>query len=261
MDDDDQQAPERVIALEGGSNFRDLGGYRTTDGRSTRWRLMFRSGALGGLTDGDLAVLDRLGVTALLDLRCREEREIAPGRWTTPRRHVIEYPTEEIFGRALGSEAMTLYATFPRLLSPHVGWVCDRLRRGEPTLVHCSGGQDRTGVVSAVVLAALGVAREDIVADYLMSTALRRPEHEIDLDRVAALAETNHVAAFHLRVVAKHGPEVMLPRPLLDADGRPKLLRALDAIDATWGSVTGYLAQECGLDEHGLAELREHCLT
>ncbi|EJU09778.1 protein tyrosine/serine phosphatase, partial [Sphingomonas sp. LH128] len=69
---------ERVLPLEQGSNFRDVGGYVTKDGHTVKWDKAFRSGAMPLLTDADYALLGQLGIGNVVDLRSIEEREIAP---------------------------------------------------------------------------------------------------------------------------------------------------------------------------------------
>ncbi|HEX2493318.1 MAG TPA: tyrosine-protein phosphatase, partial [Steroidobacter sp.] len=71
----------RVLAFEGGCNFRDVGGYRTHDGGQVRWGKVFRTGVLSYFTVNDHAALLRLGVRAICDLRRAEEREREPTRW------------------------------------------------------------------------------------------------------------------------------------------------------------------------------------
>src|ERR1043165_7444434 len=67
-------SPARHLNLSGASNFRDLGGYPTRDGRSIRWRQIFRSNHLGHLTGDDVAVVRGLGVTSAFDFRGVTER-------------------------------------------------------------------------------------------------------------------------------------------------------------------------------------------
>ena len=260
-DKSSKMSDRRVVPLEGGSNFRDIGGYRSADGRSVRWRHLFRSGAMGKLTERDIETLDGLDMRAIIDLRCKEERELAPGRWTQPQMHVVEYPMEAVFGKALGSEALQLYDAFPRLLSPHMRLVFNAMRdEATPVVVHCSGGQDRTGVVMGVVLAALGVSLEQIAEEYMRTTALRRRENEVDLQRVRDLAGSNPVAAFYAKILDERGPQALDPRPLLDQQGRPKIMLAFDAIDKQWGGMDRFLDSEFGLDDRNLAVVRDKYL-
>ena len=76
---------ERHIPLEGAVNFRDLGGYETTDGRKIRWRTLFRADGLSRLTDNDRATMRQLGVATVIDLRSSHEVKVGASRSTTSR--------------------------------------------------------------------------------------------------------------------------------------------------------------------------------
>jgi protein-tyrosine phosphatase len=131
--------PGRHFPLAGADNFRDLGGYATSDGRTVAWGRLFRSGHLGELTDADVAAVERLGIRLICDLRAPAERVDLESR---------------------------LPATAPpRVVSIPVDF---------PALIHCNGGKDRTGFASMLVLLALGVPRTTIVADYLLTNHLTR---------------------------------------------------------------------------------------
>jgi protein-tyrosine phosphatase len=71
----------RLLPLQGGQNFRDLGGYRTRDSRTVRWGVLFRSGAMNALTPADFAYLGRLGIRTVCDFRSTDERNAAPVQW------------------------------------------------------------------------------------------------------------------------------------------------------------------------------------
>jgi len=73
---------QRVLPLQGGQNFRDLGGYRTRDGRTVRWGLLYRSGSMHNLTAADYAYLRKLGIRTVCDLRSRTERDREPANWS-----------------------------------------------------------------------------------------------------------------------------------------------------------------------------------
>ena len=176
--------PDRHIALEVALNFRDLGGYETADGRSVRWRTLFRADGLAHLTPGDLDVVRSLGIATVLDLRTTTELErgrfpvdsvpvaffhlpiveqtmdprqyrLAPGRLGARYEELVRFGASEI------AQALTIIA--------------DPASR--PLVFHCTVGKDRTGVLAAVTLALLGVPDETIIADYVLSgpamTALR----------------------------------------------------------------------------------------
>jgi len=253
--------PSRVLTLEGGSNFRDIGGYQSEDGRFVRWRCLFRSGAFGQLTQHDLEVLHDLQVRTIVDLRCREERELAPSLWGAPTVCSIDYPQEVVFEKALGSEAWQLYEVFLELLSGHLRFIFDALRVGEtPLVVHCSGGQDRTGVTIAILLATLGVSMDQIRDDYMYSTAARRRANEVDLRRVRELTAHNPVAAFYAKQIDERGVQSLDPKPLFDSLGRPKIMLAFDVLEKRWGSLDRYLQSQCHLDQQDIQELRNRYL-
>jgi protein-tyrosine phosphatase len=96
-------APTRLFALEGGRNFRDLGGYETEDGRVVRWRRLFRSGTLAQLTPADQAVLAGLGVRAVCDLRTTSERHGEPSRWAPAGGRVMTRDYELDEGAVMGA--------------------------------------------------------------------------------------------------------------------------------------------------------------
>lgn len=167
---------DRLIALEGAVNFRDLGGYAASGGTRTRWRQLFRADGLGELTEGDLAVLRSLGIRTVIDLRSGSELE--RGRFDVDAHPVAfhhfpfikELPDAQEFDRRpglLGSQyqeivsdaGAQIMATLAVLAAP------DAL----PAVFHCTAGKDRTGVLSAIVLSLLGVDEETVVADYALS--------------------------------------------------------------------------------------------
>jgi protein-tyrosine phosphatase len=104
-----------------------------------------------------------------------------------------------------------------------------------------------------MVLSALGTPRDVIVADYLQSTRLRRPEWE--MTAVDPALFPGNVAA-QMFAMARTNPAYAKPQPLVEADGTPFLLSALDEVEKRYGSVKGYLAREIGVSAADLARLR-----
>jgi protein-tyrosine phosphatase len=246
---------ERLIPLEKGSNFRDIGGYEAAGGKHVRWGLIYRSGATPLLTDADLARVKALGLKDMIDLRSSEERVLAPTRITGMRYSAVNYPMMSMMA-ASGpiKNGAKLYHNFPSFLAPQLRLVFDDLLRSQkPMVYNCSAGQDRTGFATAMVLSALGVPRATIVADYHLSTTYRRPANELPpIDD--AMAKSSPVAAMFAGYQKMPGGNVA--QPLKEADGTPFLAGAFAEIDAKWGSVDGYLAKEIGLSKADLARLR-----
>jgi protein-tyrosine phosphatase len=171
--------PSRKIAFDGCFNFRDLGGYRTADGRRTRWRRLFRADGLSRLTENDLAALGSLGIVTVIDLRTDLEADTQgrfpedldgvtyhhlpltdtlPGEEETPDWDRAAFVSDRYL--AMLSEGTETVSAALRLLA-------DPGR--QPAVFHCSVGKDRTGVLSALVLGFLGVPDEIIVDDYALS--------------------------------------------------------------------------------------------
>lgn len=251
----EQRTAERLIPLDRGSNFRDIGGYEAFGGKHIRWGLIYRSGATPVLTDDDIVRIKRLGLKDMVDLRSSEERVIAPTRLTGIRYTAIDYSMTSMMGaRKSMVNGVDLYREFPSFFVPHLKIVFEDLieERG-PLLYHCSAGQDRTGFVTAMILSALGVPRDVITADYHLSTTYRQPQNELPVIDEAA-ARTNPVAAM-FAAYQKSG-SYSKAQPLQDANGKAFLDGAFDEIDARWGSVDAYLEKEVGVSRSDLALLR-----
>lgn len=181
--------PPRVIALEGASNFRDLGGYRGHGGRPLRWRRLFRSDHLGGLTAADCGVLAQFGVAAALDFRGVHESAAAPYRvpgvvqrglpiepTVAQRMQEVSDSGRELSGAVVEGLMRDLYRG---LVRRHAGrftqFFAEVLQAEAPLVFHCTAGKDRTGVAAALLLLALGVSRVDVMEDYLLTNTCYKP--------------------------------------------------------------------------------------
>ncbi|MCA6226884.1 MAG: tyrosine-protein phosphatase [Phenylobacterium sp.] len=247
---------ERVLPLAQGSNFRDLGGYRTEDGRSVRWGRIYRSGATPTLTDEDLRRVRELGLSQMVDLRSSEERVLAPSKIEGVPYSSVGYSMAAIAqNRNAGVPDMeAIYRGFPQLLAPQVRVLFASLLRNEgPVVYNCSAGQDRTGFASALILRALGVPMQTVLADYHLSTTYRRPQYEMP-KLTPELIASNPGAAIYAQY--QKDPKYLTPQPLKDSSGRGYLTFALEEVDRRWGSVAAYLQAEAGVGPAELARLR-----
>jgi protein-tyrosine phosphatase len=167
---------ERLIALDGAVNFRDLGGYATNDGRRTRWRVLFRADGLGELSLTDFSILRELGIRTVVDLR--SGHEVEQGRFDVEA-HPVDFhhfpfidqlPNAEQWDRRPG----LLGAQYKEMLDDAAPQIIGALEvlaapDAHPAVFHCTAGKDRTGLLSALVLSLLGVPEETVVADYALS--------------------------------------------------------------------------------------------
>ena len=235
----------RSLPLAGASNFRDLGGYTGQGGQTVKWRRLFRSDHLAGLTPADQSVLSDLGVTRALDFRGAAESAAyayaLPGVAYHPL--VIE-PT--VVQRALELQRtgrqLTAQDAVVLMQDTYRGFVHDNAPRfaelfrlllasDTPTVFHCTAGKDRTGFAAALILLALGVPRDVVMHDYLLTNSLyRRPEG-----------------------MGSHAPEEVLA--VLWRVQEEFLNAALHKVDDEFGGVVPYLVDVLGVDAAAQREL------
>ncbi len=240
------QVTPRHLPLQGASNFRDLGGYQGHDGRSVRWRVLFRSDHLANLTQADLGQLQALQIGRSFDFRGVQESAAQAYQWPGSQRHHLAIePTlvQYLHMQTQNGQAITPQAAADAMQVTYRGFVrqnSDRfaqlfahlLERDAPLVFHCTAGKDRTGLAAALILSALGVSQEDILQDYLLTNALYR--HEA-------------------------GQGGLLSAEVLDVVWRVRvefLHAALQAIDADYGSMAQYLQARLGLTAAALTQLR-----
>lgn len=229
-------------------NFRDVGGYRAAGGRTVRWRRLFRSDTLSGLTEADRSEFAALGVRTVVDLRrSREiERQGMVPQWDGLIRHGIApehrewhhtpYQDGTDASRYLADRYRDMAEEGAAGLAAVLGVLADE--RAAPVVVHCVAGKDRTGVICALTLSLLGVADADIDADYARSTANNA--------RFVAWAQANGQ------------PELQVLPWFQSPAGT--MLRFLAELRDRHGSVERYLTA-AGLAPAQIAALRTHLLA
>jgi protein-tyrosine phosphatase len=250
----------RRLPLEGARNFRDLGGYRTSDGHYVRWGLVYRSNHLVNLTAKDSRYLNSLNIRLVCDVRSDGERTRAPDRWvenppeffdvpigsnliTSPTAQDLKHRVAAINSQTKESVRAYDYATD---YAGQYGKILQRLAAGDlPTVEHCTAGKDRSGVFSAILLTALGVPREVVIQDYLLSNQYLLAPDAIentaaDLQRAFGLPELPDIAT--VRTIMTSKPETMEA--------------TLDQISKKYGSFENYLHDALHLSDSELTALR-----
>lgn len=247
---------ERELPLERGSNFRDLGGYRGADGRAVKWGRIFRSGAMPLLTDNDYALLGGLKIGSIVELRSVDERMIAPTQLDDRTGALFlsnDYSLKTMMGTMMADREY-MYRSVGKALAPQYRTIFRRLLTDDgAVLYNCSAGQDRTGVATALVLSALGVDRATILKDYHLSTALRRPQHEMPPLNPADWPGNPIVPYYVAAMNAPGGPKA---EPLYTPSGASHLARFFEVIDRDYGSVAVYLERELGVTAADVQRLR-----
>lgn len=179
---------EQHLPMSGGFNFRDLGGYKTSDGRYIKWGKIFRSDDLHNLTEADLDYLASIPLVSVVDFRAEEEVRQGPDKnpssvknnynySITPGNLIAGATSIDDLGKLTEDQANTIMADMYILLVTDSASIQQyqnlfQLLQNEediPLMFHCSAGKDRTGMGAALILSALGVDEETILDDYLQS--------------------------------------------------------------------------------------------
>ena len=178
--------PIRSLNLTGATNFRDLGGYAGLDGRTLRWRRLFRSDHLAALTPEDLATFSALAVTRAFDFRGQAERAAVPYDLPGVVSHSLAIEPTVLLRMKERQELglpLTVEDTVGMMHETYRAFVHDNsarfselfghlLESDEPLVFHCTAGKDRTGFAAALILLALGVPRPVVMQDYLLTNDL-----------------------------------------------------------------------------------------
>lgn len=243
---------DRWVHLERCGNFRDMGGYRTTGGRTLRWRRLFRSAHLGRLSEADVAcVRDQLGIRTVIDLRHEEELEKA-GRAVIADHEGVRFMNVS-WNRKAGDDPEDPMPGVERLWL-HYLWtfrgvghaVAQALTvlsdpESYPVVFHCAGGKDRTGMLAAVVLDLLDVPHDVIVADYHLTEQAR-----------SRLTDEQLAAA--VRIVSEAG----MHEEVLRARERT-MVEFLEGVRGEHGSIRDYVASQ-GIGPDVIESLRSNLL-
>ncbi|MFM5947785.1 MAG: tyrosine-protein phosphatase [Novosphingobium sp.] len=253
----------RVLKLDGVHNFRDYGGYEGADGARVKSGLLWRSAQHGDASDADLEVIHDLGIAHVIDLRgpierdskpCRRHDDFAGQVWTYPEETAgLALHTEAADGVVTAAEAraamVRLYdgIAYRENLVPMLRLYFELLHRADgPSLVHCVAGKDRTGFACAMAQHVLGVSREAIMDDYLLTNSAGNIEARI--------------AAGAVQIRERHGAisdETIRALMGVEAD---YLNAAFRAVEARHGTIDTYLAEVLGIDAAKREALRGHYL-
>jgi len=257
----------RRLPLEGQNNFRDLGGYRTADGKYVRWGRLYRSGQLANLTDRDYEYLNPLGIRLVCDFRSDDERRRQTTHWpgdapeflSTPigmddngRNSRVEELRRLLNDRAgpdqMRSFMRSVYPDMPFTGAAQFQRILGRLLSAEgASMVHCSAGKDRTGVFSALLLLILGVPRETVIEDYLLTNRY-------------VLADGVGTARVYQKLLAlDHPPEMEALKPVITVD-RSYLESAFASIEKHYGTFDEYRRRKLHFSDADVEKLRTRYL-
>jgi protein-tyrosine phosphatase len=218
---------ERRLPLAGARNFRDLGGYPIRGGELA-WGQVYRSDRLTDLTDDDVAALLQRGLRTVIDLRTSAEASrYGPGRLSGH----VERLHLSLLTPQLALRPTLAYADWAAAAVEPLSILFDRMVGDTdpfPLVFHCSVGKDRTGIVAALLLSALGAPREVIVDDYALTRQYFDP--------------TSQGIGKWRRRVLRHFPGVPQDRARQLLDAAPETMDSfLDELSQRFGSIEGFL--------------------
>ena len=262
----DGSAPERVIHLKGTTNTRDIGGYPTADGRAIRWRQIIRSDYLARLTPAGFQTLEELGVKTVVDLRTVRENEKAPtvwlgehppqifhfpigdshNAWFNAQRKMMKknnFTEEEAVAHVIAGYGMIAEEGPPSLRN-----LMELVREPSnwPILIHCSAGKDRAGVAAALILEAVGVDRDTIMQDYLLSNEVGRAE-----EKAALLSSESKRTRTGSKLGRGPSPGAWFPFVGVQPD---MLQEFYSSVDEQYGSMDAFLT-DLGVDQEARKSL------
>ena len=238
----------RNLSFSSTYNFRDVGGYPGLDGRTVRWRRLFRADSLHRLDGEDWETFAALGVRTVIDLRrpfeIEEHGRVADYEGLDYRNLVLEHvdwkdvphPEDVVHERWLADRYLNFAEDGRAALSTALSVIADPT--AAPVVVHCMAGKDRTGVTCALALALVGVSDEDIAADYALTTT-----------SMAALVE-------YLR---QNNPQAIEGQEHMFDSPAEAMMMLLADVRGLHGSIENY-AREIGLNDEQVAAMRDHLL-
>lgn len=248
-------------SVDGVRNFRSLEGISAADGRRVKHGVLYRSEALAALSPSARQTIAALGIRCVCDLRSPGEQAKGPMDWPGPPPRMLAVDVlpdarvsgADVIGRIMADATGTVARQvltdnakqMPQVFAPSTRRLFDAILDEDaiPLLVACQAGKDRTGYVVSVILLALGVAEQEIVAEFMRSA-----EH-IDSERL------------HAAMVAwlPDPPDPMLAAGTLGAVSvLPEYIHAaFGTILEIYGSYEAFLQKACGLDDERLARLRD----
>ena len=255
-----QNEEHRLLPMDGAHNTRELGGYKTTDGKSIKWGMLFRSDKLSDISKTDEEYLKNLGIKKIIDFRSKDEKaedpDIIPegidylempisvdGAMRTKIEAVLKGETDKEVksflidaNREFVNDYTDVYENFLRSL----------IDDGTPTLFHCTAGKDRAGFAAAITLIALGVSKEDVIEDYMKTNAFTKERIEDILGQI--------------KLMSLYQTDVEILRPLLGVE-QIYIETAFEAAEEKYGSLENFIREGLNISDEDIKNLRSQFLV
>jgi protein-tyrosine phosphatase len=254
-----QNEEHRLLPMDGAHNTRELGGYTTTDGQTVKWGMLFRSDKLSDISDIDKEYLQNLGIKRIVDFRSEDEKSEDPdkipeginyvempirvdGAMRTKIEAVLRGETDREVKSFLidaNKEFVTSYTDV------YEGFLRGLINNGSPTLFHCTAGKDRAGFAAAITLIALGVSKEDVIADYMKTNTYTAERIEEVLGQI--------------ELMSLYQTDAEVLRPLLGVE-QEYIETAFKTAEDKYGSLENFIREGLNISDEDIQKLRSQFL-
>ena len=254
-----QNEEHRLLPMDGAHNTRELGGYKTTDGKSIKWGMLYRSDKLSDISKTDQKYLQTLGIKKIVDFRSEEEKTEDPD--IIPEGiDYIEMPIsvdgamrskiEAVLKGETDKEVKSFLVDANREFVTSYTDVYENFLRGlidedAPTLFHCTAGKDRAGFAAAITLIALGVSRETVIKDYMKTNAFTQERIEEILDQI--------------ELMSLYQTDAEILRPLIGVE-RVYIETAFKTAEEKYGSLENFIRDGLNISDEDIQKLRNRFL-
>ena len=250
-----QNENHRLLPMDGAYNTRELGGYKTVNGKSVKWGRLYRSDKLSDLSPADTKYIQALGIERIVDFRSedekREDPDIIPdgikyvempirvdGAMRTKIEAVLRGETKEDIKSFLIDANKEFVNSYQDVYGK---FLKDLLSEETPILFHCTAGKDRAGFAAAITLIALGVSKEDVIKDYMKTNLFTADRIDEMIDKI--------------ELMSLYQVDAEVLRPLLGVE-REYIETAFNTAEAEYGSLENYIRRGLNFSDNEVQKLR-----
>ena len=250
-----QSEEYRLLPMDGAFNTRELGGYKTTDGKSVKWGMLFRSDKLSDLSENDELYLQSLGIKRIVDFRSEAEKTEDPniipeginyietpinvdGAMRSKIEAVLKGETKKEIKSFLVDANKEFVTNYTSVYEDFLRGLIDE---DGPTLFHCTAGKDRAGFAAAITLIALGVSKEDVIEDYMKTNIFTKDKIDEMIDKI--------------KLMSLYQADAEILRPLIGVE-RIYIETAFKTAEEKYGSLENFIREGLNISDEEIQILR-----
>ena len=245
----------RLLPMDGAFNTRELGGYKTTDGKSVKWGMLFRSDKLSDISENDQLYLQSLGIKRIVDFRSEGEKTEDPNIIPEGINYVetpinvdgaMRSKIEAVLKGETNKEVKSFLVDANKEFVTNYTSVYEDFLRGlidedGPTLFHCTAGKDRAGFAAAITLTALGVSKEDVIEDYMKTNIFTKDKIDEMIDKI--------------KLMSLYQADAEILRPLIGVE-RIYIETAFKTAEEKYGSLENFIREGLNISDEEIQILR-----